>query len=55
MTSESQKRQYHKPIVIRVELVADEVLAAGCKTNKGSTTGVIPPRCRNGGCFANGS
>ncbi len=31
MTEQSQKREYHKPQVIKIDLAAEEVLAVGCK------------------------
>jgi hypothetical protein len=31
MSQTKQKREYHKPQVIKIDLASDEVLAVGCK------------------------
>lgn len=45
--NEQKKRPYEKPAIRIIELVADEVLAVGCKTNTSGSGGKgqppIPP------------
>lgn len=57
MQSENKKniklRGYVKPKLRTIELVAEEVLATGCKT--GFSTGPAPPNCLAIGCAADGS
>jgi hypothetical protein len=49
----AKKRRYEKPELRRIGLVADEVLAAGCKI--GTTTGPRGANCRGIPCSKPGS
>jgi hypothetical protein len=50
----SIKRPYEKPELRVVELAAEEVLAAGCKTSfSGTAVGAVP--CTAGSCAGEGS
>ncbi len=54
--SETSKREYQKPVVLRVELQADEVLAVGCKTASGTSVASGGARpCRVSPCGPTGS
>jgi hypothetical protein len=56
MSDEVQKREYHKPAVLKIELKPDEVLAVGCKTSTGSSAVFGPARpCRVAPCSQIGS
>ncbi len=48
------KKSYEKPTLRTIRLVADEVLAVGCKLNNGPG-GPIAPTCTSSSCFAPGS
>jgi hypothetical protein len=55
MTQES-KREYHKPVVIRIDLATEEVLAVSCKTASGASTAQAGARpCRISPCSTTGS
>jgi hypothetical protein len=45
---EKAKQPYRKPRLRTIELTAEEVLGAGCKTLAGG--GVAPPSCVAGNC-----
>jgi hypothetical protein len=51
--ADDEKRQYEKPTLRRIGLVADEVLAAGCKI--GSQAGPRGANCRGIPCSKPGS
>jgi len=51
--ADGEKRRYEKPTLRRIGLVADEVLAAGCKI--GAQTGPRGANCRGIPCSKPGS
>jgi len=53
-TGETQRQPYEKPVVLTIELAAEEVLAVGCKL-AGGPGGPIAPTCTAAPCFAAGS
>jgi hypothetical protein len=53
---EVQKREYHKPAVLKIELKPEEVLAVGCKTSTGNSSAFGPAHpCRIQPCSQLGS
>lgn len=50
----ASRRPYAAPRIARVDLEAEQVLAAGCKTEMGGT-GPLPPGCLAGSCGGIGS
>jgi len=48
------KQPYEKPRLRTIELAAEEVLAAGCKT-MGAQAGPVPPSCVISNCAGQGS
>ena len=51
-----RRKTYAKPELRRVELKAEESLAAGCKTISDTKVGATMPRpCEIGSCFDRGS
>ena len=56
MNEPTGKLPYHKPVVIRIELKSEEVLAVGCKTANGNSTAFAGARpCRISPCSQIGS
>jgi hypothetical protein len=56
MSEPSKKSEYHKPVVMRIELSTEEVMAVSCKTASGSSTAVAGARpCRISPCSTIGS
>ena len=51
-STENSKKPYRKPELRAIELTADEVLGAGCKTTTSADPGFDPCIV---GCFADGS
>lgn len=51
---QNSKKPYEKPRLRIIELAAEEVLAAGCKTFGGGATVPVSP-CDTGGCAGLGS
>jgi hypothetical protein len=51
---QKEKRVYEKPRLRTIELAAEEVLAAGCKTESGGVN-PVPPSCYLGNCLFNGT
>lgn len=49
------KQMYEKPRLRTIDLIAEEVLAAGCKTSSGFAPGGAPPPCASHRCAKNGS
>jgi hypothetical protein len=49
-----ERLPYEKPVLRSISLVADEVLATGCKGTGGSASGGVPP-CYSVGCSVSGS
>lgn len=49
-----ERRPYEPPRVARIDLEAEQVLAAGCKTASGGDS-ALPPGCALGGCGGIGS
>ena len=55
MKRDTRKRKaYQKPVLRRVDLIADEVLSLGCKTDTGAT-GPISASCTTIPCVTLGS
>ena len=52
---DSQKQPYQKPWLRIIELAAEEVMAAGCKTASTTSTGVNGLPCASGACVNVGS
>jgi hypothetical protein len=52
--TQSAKRPYEKPRVQAINLLAEEVLAVGCKLDNGPG-GPIEPNCTASRCFEPGS
>ena len=59
MSSERDEKKtkgtYEKPRLRTIELVAEEVLAIGCKLLSGSTAPLSPTNCVDSGCSQAGS
>ncbi|MBN1355347.1 hypothetical protein JXA40_03645 [bacterium] len=53
--SKNDKRQYEKPRLSIIELVADEVLGVGCKFADSGTAPLDPLSCVGAGCSQPGS
>jgi hypothetical protein len=53
-TAKEQKKAYQKPEIAVIDLAADEVLAAGCKSPTGSGNPALP-NCLNASCASIGS
>ena len=51
---ESAKRLYEKPVLRKIKLAAEEVLAVGCKTNQGGFN-VSGTPCMANSCSKKGS
>lgn len=56
MNEQKLKREYHKPVVVRIELATEEVMAVSCKTSGGSSTAQAGSRpCMISPCSTVGS
>lgn len=55
VTNKQGRQAYEKPILRTIDLVAEEVLAAGCKTATGSSTAMGGGSCALTGCGFIGS
>ena len=54
MSQTKQKREYHKPQVIKIDLASEEVLAVGCKmTGRSPAFNNLP--CVSRSCATQGS
>lgn len=53
--TDSHKQPYEKPQLRIIELAAEEVMAAGCKTVSTTSTGVNGLPCASGACVNVGS
>ncbi len=52
----AEKREYSRPVLRRIELATDEVLASGCKTFSGGPNVNAPAGCGiANSCVASGS
>lgn len=53
--NEVRKPPYEKPKIVGIELLADEVLAVGCKTQSGGGRFTPAVHCATQNCFNQGS
>ena len=50
-----QRREYKRPTLTRVGLVADQVLSVGCKLDTGGNASLSPIGCTQNNCSGAGS